>query len=244
VRLIRSSPGRQLLVSAENFICENPPISRECSRRTRRSMIGWPRRSSPSRPHTRGGSASCRARCSPAPALLTETGLGHLGRCVQPPTPSWGVHLRAQGREVIRASTDGFHVPWAQRSRRGKYSPEGRYTTPSTTTRSAGCCSIRWAPPATAATSTWVIDYPADTALVFDGVFLPPRSSGRWNASSGATQPSQQHYFAIARPITSTSSCTTTSLSGRPGKPDDTDQHTGTRAHRPRRDKPTGADDG
>jgi len=37
------------------------------------------------------------------------------------------VHLRARGREVIRASADGFHRPRAERYRRGEYSPEGCY---------------------------------------------------------------------------------------------------------------------
>jgi uridine kinase len=37
------------------------------------------------------------------------------------------VVLRAQGREVIRASIEGFLLPRAQRYRRGEYSPEGCY---------------------------------------------------------------------------------------------------------------------
>jgi len=37
------------------------------------------------------------------------------------------VVLRAQGREVIRATIDDFLVPRAQRYRRGRYSPEGCY---------------------------------------------------------------------------------------------------------------------
>lgn len=39
----------------------------------------------------------------------------------------------ARGREVIRASTDGFHFPRAQRYRRGRYSPEGEVV-------AAACC--------------------------------------------------------------------------------------------------------
>ncbi|GLW12706.1 hypothetical protein Misp01_78340 [Microtetraspora sp. NBRC 13810] len=37
------------------------------------------------------------------------------------------VVLRAQGREVIRATIEGFLFPRAQRYRRGEYSPEGCY---------------------------------------------------------------------------------------------------------------------
>ena len=37
------------------------------------------------------------------------------------------VVLRAQGREVIRASIEGFLLPRAQRYRRGEHSPEGCY---------------------------------------------------------------------------------------------------------------------
>jgi uridine kinase len=35
--------------------------------------------------------------------------------------------LRTRGREVIRASTEGFHLPRAQRYRRGEFSPEANY---------------------------------------------------------------------------------------------------------------------
>jgi uridine kinase len=35
--------------------------------------------------------------------------------------------LRERGREVIRASTEGFHLPRAQRYRRGEFSPEANY---------------------------------------------------------------------------------------------------------------------
>lgn len=37
------------------------------------------------------------------------------------------VVLRARGREVIRASIDGFHLPRVRRYRRGQYSAEGCY---------------------------------------------------------------------------------------------------------------------
>ena len=35
--------------------------------------------------------------------------------------------LRSRGREVIRASVDGFHNPRALRYLRGRYSPEGYF---------------------------------------------------------------------------------------------------------------------
>src|SRR5580704_5375236 len=35
--------------------------------------------------------------------------------------------LRTRGREVIRASTESFHLPRAQRYRRGEFSPEANY---------------------------------------------------------------------------------------------------------------------
>ena len=37
------------------------------------------------------------------------------------------VVLRARDREVIRASTESFHLPRAQRYRRGEFSPEANY---------------------------------------------------------------------------------------------------------------------
>ncbi len=62
--------------------------------------------------------------------------------------------LRTRGREVIRASAESFHLPRAQRYRRGEFSPEANYHDPSTTTHSAGSCSTRWARTATRGTST------------------------------------------------------------------------------------------
>src|ERR1700723_4752123 len=37
------------------------------------------------------------------------------------------VLVRTRGREVIRASTESFHLPRAQRYRRGEFSPEANY---------------------------------------------------------------------------------------------------------------------
>jgi hypothetical protein len=62
--------------------------------------------------------------------------------------------LRTRGREVIRAPTEGFHLPRAQRYRRGEFSPKPTTTILSITTRSAGSCSIRWARMATGGTGT------------------------------------------------------------------------------------------
>src|ERR671937_1286035 len=51
--------------------------------------------------------------------------------------------LRRRGREVVRASIDGFHRPRAERYRRGELSPEGTIATRSTTTPYAARFSIR-----------------------------------------------------------------------------------------------------
>lgn len=93
--------------------------------------------------------------------------------------------LRARGRQVIRATIDGFHLPRARRYRRGRYCAEGCYhdTFDYDALRQAlldplgplgdrryRCAvfdhhtdSALWQPVATA---------PADALLLFDGVFL------------------------------------------------------------------------
>ena len=75
------------------------------------SLVGWPRRSSPSRPRTRRGSPST-------------------GR-PPPARPRWPTSspssCAARGREVIRSSIESFLLPRAQRYRRGEYSAEGCY---------------------------------------------------------------------------------------------------------------------
>ncbi|MFW6692323.1 cytidylate kinase family protein [Streptomyces sp. MAR4 CNX-425] len=166
--------------------------------------------------------------------------------------------LRAQGRDVIRATVDDFLVPRAQRYRRGRYSAEGCYF--DAHDRAALCrvlldplgpggdrrfrCAVYdkdadtpLLPPAATAA--------ADAVLLFDGVFLlRPELVDRWDlrilvsvpfartlerareraatppgatadtadtaGTAGATAierswrhryiPSQQLYFAVARP--------------------------------------------
>ncbi|GAA0799026.1 uridylate kinase [Spirilliplanes yamanashiensis] len=103
--------------------------------------------------------------------------------------------LRARGREVVRASIDGFLRPRAERYRRGPYSPEGCYEdsfdlgalhryllgplSPGGDRRYRDACYDR-------ATDA-VVSPPARTAgagavLVFDGVFLlRPELDDRWD---------------------------------------------------------------
>ena len=105
------------------------------------------------------------------------------------------VVLRTRGREVVRASTDGFHRPRAQRYRRGEYSAEGCYFDsfdydalrrvlldplgPNGERRYQHAISdyrtdIALSEPVTTA--------PADAVLVFDGVFLlRPELVDQWD---------------------------------------------------------------
>jgi uridine kinase len=154
--------------------------------------------------------------------------------------------LHTRGRAVIRASTDGFHLPRAQRYRRGKYSPEGCYHDSFDYDALRQVLLDPLGPGGDRRYQTAIIDYPADTALslpfttaptdavlVLDGVFLlRPELVDRWDLSifvstaferavdrarvrdqaqlGSATEverryrnryiPSQQHYFATARP--------------------------------------------
>ena len=107
------------------------------------------------------------------------------------------VLLRARGREVIRATTESFQLPRAQRYRHGEFSPKPTTTTRSTTTRCAGSCSTRSARTATGGTSTRSttstptprcprrsMTAPADAVLLLDGVFLlRPELIDRWDLS-------------------------------------------------------------
>ncbi|GAA2212575.1 hypothetical protein GCM10009850_080370 [Nonomuraea monospora] len=103
--------------------------------------------------------------------------------------------LRAQGRDVVRATIDDFLVPRAQRYRRGRYSAEGCYF--DAHDRAALCrvlldplgpggdrrfqvsvydaeSDTRSSPPAATAS--------ADAVLLFDGVFLlRPELIDRWD---------------------------------------------------------------
>lgn len=62
---------------------------------------------------------------TPHPARIAIDGPDAAGKTTL--ADELGVVLRARGREVIRASVDGFHLPRAQRYRRGQYSAEGCY---------------------------------------------------------------------------------------------------------------------
>ena len=105
--------------------------------------------------------------------------------------------LRSRGREVIRASTEGFHLPRAQRYRRGEFSAEANYHDsfdydmlcrvlldplgPDGDRRYRRAVydvgtDTAVSPPATTA--------PADAVLLLDGVFLlRPELAGRWDLS-------------------------------------------------------------
>jgi uridine kinase len=105
--------------------------------------------------------------------------------------------LRSRGREVIRASAEGFHLPRAQRYRRGEFSPEANYhdsfdygTLRRVLLDPLGPGGDRRyqhavydlgthtavSPPATTAR--------ADAVLLLDGVFLlRPELAGRWDLS-------------------------------------------------------------
>jgi len=103
--------------------------------------------------------------------------------------------LRRAGREVIRASVDGFHNPRAVRYARGRESPEGYFLD------SFDCAAVRrellepLGPSGDrryrAAVFDYRVDRPVDTpvrlaaanaVLVFDGVFLQrPELEGLWD---------------------------------------------------------------
>ena len=102
--------------------------------------------------------------------------------------------LRAQGRNVIRATIEGFLFPQAQRYRRGEYSPEGCYLDnhdydalnrvlldplgPGGDRRFQHAVYDRTAD---SALSPPVMTAAADAVLVFDGVFLQrPELIDRW----------------------------------------------------------------
>jgi uridine kinase len=105
------------------------------------------------------------------------------------------VVLRAQGREVIRASIEGFLLPRSQRYRRGEYSAEGCYHDsfdfdalhrvlldplgPGGDRRFQQAVYDR---PTETALSLPVTTAPADAVLLFDGVFLlRPELIDRWD---------------------------------------------------------------
>jgi uridine kinase len=105
------------------------------------------------------------------------------------------VVLRAQGRDVIRATVDDFLVPRAQRYRRGRYSAEGCYFDAHDR---AALCRVLLDPlgpggdrrfqhavfdnDTDTPLSPSAITAPADAVLLFDGVFLlRPELIDRWD---------------------------------------------------------------
>ncbi|HEX3288619.1 MAG TPA: uridine kinase [Mycobacterium sp.] len=105
------------------------------------------------------------------------------------------VVLRAQGRDVIRATIDDFLFPLAQRYRRGEYSAEGCYFDTHDTEALNRVLLDPLGPggdrrfqhtvydrTADTALSPPVTTAPADAVLVFDGVFLMrPELLDRWD---------------------------------------------------------------
>jgi uridine kinase len=105
--------------------------------------------------------------------------------------------LRTRGREVIRASTESFLLPRAQRYQRGKDSPEGCYhdsfdydALRRVLLDPLGPNGDRHYRPAIydrstdTALSLPVTTAPADAVLLFDGVFLlRPELNDRWDLS-------------------------------------------------------------
>ncbi|MEU8228903.1 uridylate kinase [Actinoplanes sp. NPDC048967] len=103
--------------------------------------------------------------------------------------------LRDQGREVVRATIDDFLLPRAQRYRRGEFSAEGCYYDTHDYEAlnrvlldplgPAGDRRFRPAVydhPTDAVLSPPATTAPADTVLVFDGVFLlRPELIGQWD---------------------------------------------------------------
>jgi len=105
--------------------------------------------------------------------------------------------LRARGREVIRTSTESFHLPREQRYRRGEFSPEANYydsfdyeTLRRVLLDPLGPDGDRRYQHAIydldtdTAVSPPVAAAPANAVLLLDGVFLlRPELIGRWDLS-------------------------------------------------------------
>ena len=105
--------------------------------------------------------------------------------------------LRTRGREVIRATTESFHLPRAQRYRRGEFSPEANYhdcfdydTLRRVLLDPLGPDGDRRYQPAVydldtdTALSPPATTAPADAVLLLDGVFLlRPELAGWWDLS-------------------------------------------------------------
>ncbi|MFL3871338.1 cytidylate kinase family protein [Streptomyces griseobrunneus] len=107
------------------------------------------------------------------------------------------VVLRAQGREVIRATIEGFLFPKAQRYQRGEYSPEGCYfdshdhdtmcqvlLDPLGPTGDRKFQQAVYDRGTDTALCLPITEAPADAVLLFDGVFLlRPELADRWDLS-------------------------------------------------------------
>jgi uridine kinase len=105
------------------------------------------------------------------------------------------VVLRAQGREVIRATIEGFLLPQAERYRRGEYSAEGCYhdsfdldglrrvlLDPLGPNGDRRYQSAVYDKPTDSALSLAVTTAAANAVLLFDGVFLlRPELIDRWD---------------------------------------------------------------
>ncbi|MFF7249422.1 cytidylate kinase family protein [Embleya sp. NPDC008237] len=105
--------------------------------------------------------------------------------------------LRAQGREVIRATIDDFLFPRAQRYRRGQYSAEGCYfdahdrdairrvlLDPLGPDGDRRFRTVIYQRETDTTVSLPVATAPADAVLLFDGVFLQrPELLDRWDLS-------------------------------------------------------------
>jgi uridine kinase len=105
--------------------------------------------------------------------------------------------LRARGREVIRASGESFHLPRAQRYRRGEFSPEANYYDAFDYDALRRVLLDPLGPDGDRRYQNAVYDLDTDTALsqpvttaaadavlLLDGVFLlRPELAGRWDLS-------------------------------------------------------------
>jgi uridine kinase len=114
--------------------------------------------------------------------------------------------LRARGREVIRATTESFHLPRAQRYRRGEFSPEANYhdsfdydTLRRVLLDPLGPGGDRRYQHAVydidtdTALSPLVTTAAADAVLLLDGVFLlRPELVDRWDLSIFVSAPFEQ----------------------------------------------------
>src|SRR5919204_1789518 len=99
--------------------------------------------------------------------------------------------LRGRGREVIRASIDGFHRPRAERYRRGELSPEGYYHD-----------SFDYDAVRETILGPGGVHAPRDSILLFDGttaLFGSREEAER--RYRRRYQPGQRLYFAEARPV-------------------------------------------